>query len=98
MPLYDFCCVECAGEREVQAGLNQVGSLELICVGCGGVMKKALRKTATFVMSSTARSSPPPARPPLPRRDTCSDGAVKLTRANPFARSLPSLVDGAEGR
>lgn len=88
MPLYDFRCADCTAEREVLASMDESGSLELVCVDCGGPMTRTVNRTFTFVSGSagSAPPSPPPARP----QHQCTDGAVKLSRPNPFKQSLPA--------
>jgi putative FmdB family regulatory protein len=94
MPLYDFRCADCKCEREVRVPFEQAGALELICIDCGKTMTKAMSRTVNFVTGSSGSASPSPA--PRGKRKkkarTCSDGAVKLKRANPFAQALPPRV------
>jgi len=97
MPLYDFRCADCTAEQEVHASFAEADGLELICTGCGGTMTRTLSKTAPAVL--TSRAGTPPPHPSLPggtppgrrktRARTCEDGAVRLTRPNPFAAALP---------
>jgi putative FmdB family regulatory protein len=98
MPLYDFRCAECRAEQEVRASLAEADSLELVCVGCGGTMRRALSKATGVVIAVSPSPSvlPPPAtagggtggRGARGRR-ACEHGAVRLTRPNPFGASLP---------
>jgi putative FmdB family regulatory protein len=93
MPLYDFRCAGCGAIREVRASFGEASGLELICTSCGGTMMRALSKKAPMVLKSRAGASPPP-HPSAPtggkaRARTCEDGAVRLTRPNPFATVLP---------
>ena len=95
MPLYDFRCADCTAEREVRASFAEAESLQLVCTGCGGTMARALSKTAPAVLTSRASASPPSSPSARPR--TCEDGAVRLTRPNPFAATLPGRqAAGAE--
>lgn len=94
MPLYDFRCADCATIREVRASFGEASGLELICTSCGGTMMRALSKTAPVVLISRASASPPP-HPARAR--TCEDGAVRLTRPNPFAAALPRRNTAEEG-
>ena len=105
MPLYDFRCADCAVIREVRASFGEASALELICTSCGGTMARALSKTAPLVLTSRSGASPPPhpaAGPSAPagskaRARTCEDGAVRLTRPNPFAAVLPRRNTAEEG-
>ena len=92
MPLYDFRCAECANKREVRATVAQAGDLELICTACGGPMRKTISRTVALITGAVGAASPPPRTPSAPaeRGHGCSDGVVKLTRPNPFARTLLS--------
>jgi putative FmdB family regulatory protein len=91
MPLYDFRCAGCAETREVRAAFAEASTLELVCTSCGGAMTRVISKTAPAVQTFSASASPPHPRPPAgrARARTCEDGAVQLTRPNPFAAELP---------
>lgn len=93
MPLYDFRCADCAAEREVRASYGEAGGLTLVCTSCGGTMAKALSRTAPAALTSSAGAPPHPrasaAAGPARAVFTCEAGAVRLTRPNPFAASLP---------
>lgn len=91
MPVYDFRCADCGSQREVRAPIDQAGSLTLVCVGCGGAMTKALSASVAIITGSagTAAPSPNARRGRRPRGHTCSDGAIKLTRPNPFTAPPP---------
>jgi putative FmdB family regulatory protein len=100
MPLYDFRCAGCQDEREVRAAFGETESLQLICTNCGGTMKRILSRTAPIVLAGSGSAS---SSPPLPiggrkKQRTCEDGAVHLTRPNPFARSLPAHDTDTGGR
>jgi putative FmdB family regulatory protein len=90
MPLYDFRCSDCASERDVRASFADADTLELVCIACGGEMRKVLSRTINIGLVLTSDASPSTGRPHLPKRDTCSDGAVKLSRPNPFRADLPA--------
>jgi putative FmdB family regulatory protein len=97
MPLYDFRCVECRSEREVRASLAEADSVELVCVSCGGTMRRALSKATGLIIAvspSPARPSATPGARNLRRHD--DHGAVRLTQPNPFAADLPSRNATAE--
>jgi putative FmdB family regulatory protein len=96
MPLYDFRCADCAEEREAMVRFGRADSLELVCLACGGTMTRALPTAVALVIAAGTGASPPP--PARRRGHTCTDGAVALSRPNPFADALPSAVDGGKGR
>ncbi|HEY1700709.1 MAG TPA: zinc ribbon domain-containing protein [Trebonia sp.] len=100
MPLYDFRCAECRAEQEVRASLAEADSLELVCVGCGGTMRRALSRATGVVIAVSPSPVPSSSSGPLGARTrdrrhdpfggkTCEHGAVRLTRPNPFAQDLP---------
>lgn len=96
MPLYDFRCSDCTDRREVNVSIAQASGLELICVTCGGTMRKTISHTVAFIADSSATTSPSDRARPMSteRGHRCSDGVVKLTRPNPFAPTLPSTRQG----
>jgi putative FmdB family regulatory protein len=102
MPLYDFRCAECRAEREVRASLAEADSLELVCVSCGGTMRRTLTKATGVII---AVSPSPSARPPSAtagggarRGARHRHGAVRLTQPNPFAGSLPPRPDAEKSK
>ncbi|HEY4459318.1 MAG TPA: zinc ribbon domain-containing protein [Pseudonocardiaceae bacterium] len=97
MPRYDFRCIECAEQREVLVPFDQADSLELVCVDCGGDMIRAMTKSFAIVTGTAQRATPSPTGTGQRKGPTCSDGAVKLTRPNPFSGALPSMTDHQEG-
>lgn len=91
MPRYDYQCADCQSTREAQVSFSEADSLELTCVNCGGSMKRKFSTSFVFSMSGRTNSSPPPTpQGKRKKQRTCAHGAVKLTRSNPFAKSLPA--------
>ncbi|HEY3748063.1 MAG TPA: zinc ribbon domain-containing protein [Pseudonocardiaceae bacterium] len=97
MPLYDFRCTDCAGEREVVVPFERADSLELVCVDCGGSMTRTMSRSFAIVTGAAERATPSPTGKPRRRGHTCSDGAVKLSRRNPFANALSGNDEHQEG-
>jgi putative FmdB family regulatory protein len=97
MPLYDFRCTDCAGEREVMVPFERADSLELVCVDCGGDMTRTMTKSFAVVAGAVERATPSQTAKARRRGHTCSDGAVKLSRKNPFARALSGSTEHREG-
>jgi putative FmdB family regulatory protein len=98
MPLHDFRCADCKGTREVWIPLDEAGTTELICLDCGGSMTKALSARVTLQMNSpdpASPASPASSGPGRKKSPTCTDGALRLTRPNPFAGSLPAERSGS---
>jgi hypothetical protein len=69
---------------------EQAVRLELVCVGCGGPVLKALTRSFTFTRKSSSDTAQPPSRSAR-HGETCADGTVKLTRPNPFRQDLPKV-------
>lgn len=92
MPEYEFSCRGCGARRDVRAGHATAVDLELICVHCGDIMTKAI--TRSFLVAS--RQAPPPGAAPALRTrvHTHADGAVRLTRPNPFRKALAAGEEG----
>lgn len=59
-------------------------------------MRKVLSRSINISLVFTRDASPSTNRPPLPQRDTCSDGAVKLSRPNPFRHDLPTSTSSED--
>jgi putative FmdB family regulatory protein len=97
MPTYEFACAGCTRRRDVRAGMGESDELVLVCLDCGGDMRKGVPRTVAVVRSDSASTSVggAGATPRSRRRGrTCTGGSVKLTRPNPFAAELP--VPGKE--
>lgn len=99
MPIYDFRCADCPAEREVRAAFDRARSLELVCVDCGGTMRKVIT-LAPALLVGAAHTASPSREPERPRRRsarTCADGVVTLTRPNPFTSTLPRAGGREDG-
>lgn len=98
MPLYDFRCADCSAEKEVVVSFAEADSVELVCLECGGVMTRSVNRSFTVVVKAGGSVPPSPLPHRTPKRHTCTDGAVKLSRPNPFTNSLPRENDSVEHR
>jgi hypothetical protein len=76
--------------------IRQADTLALICTACGGTMSKAISHTMAILIGAPNAASPSstPRSGTTGRGHTCSDGVVKLTRSNPFAKDLPAHTPG----
>jgi len=94
VPSYDFRCRDCGVRRAVRAGWELARDLTLVCVACGGTMRKAF-SPAVYLVAGSGRNAPV-AAPSRRRRggDSC-DAAVRLTRSNPFAGRLEESTGDA---
>ena len=100
MPLYDLCCADCGARREVRVSFNVLASLELLCVGCGGVLRRAAAPGKVALLRPVAERQDLPATLQRPAK-ACGHAhacrcAVKLTQPNPFQQQIDeSLGSGA---
>lgn len=56
MPLYDYKCVECEIEKEVQHAMDKIGKIEIRCDVCEQPMKKLLSAPTLLGFDNVGRS------------------------------------------
>ena len=56
MPLYDYKCVECGIEKEVQHSMDEIGKIEIRCDACELPMKKLLSAPTLLGFDNVGRS------------------------------------------
>ncbi len=56
MPLYDYGCLTCGTEKEVQHPISEIGKLEVLCSDCGQKMKKLLSAPMLVGFDDVGRS------------------------------------------
>lgn len=56
MPLYDYLCTDCDGQKEVQHAISEIGKIVVICDQCGGKMKKQLSMPTLIGFDNVGRS------------------------------------------
>ena len=56
MPLYDYKCVECEVEKEVQHSMDEIGKIEIRCDVCERPMKKLLSAPTLIGFDNIGRS------------------------------------------
>jgi hypothetical protein len=93
MPLYTFVCAGCNASREVLTDLATAESLELLCVSCGGSVRKAPvlavnvigPAIAAYKAANNAKSEE--LFKPCGHKYQCRCG-IKLTKPNPFKQEI----------
>ncbi len=94
MPTYEFRCPGCTARRDVHASMREADGLALVCVDCGGTMTKGFGGAGLVLVTSSSSGPVSGARRRGRPAVTCTDGAVRLSRPNPFRAELASADTG----
>lgn len=77
MPLYDYKCVECGIEKEVQHSMDEIGKIEIQCDACEQSMKKLLSAPTLLGFDNVGRSISKKDKKDTPKNDTSKKDSSK---------------------
>lgn len=100
MPLYEFRCASCGATRDVKASFSEADTLVLVCTECGDAMSRVFStgaSVAVLVSGAKEQGQLGGANRRRGRAHQCNDGAVKLTRPNPFRNELSHAPEKQNG-